>query len=80
MKIETRFNSDTKLVITPVDPKEKQIMTLALTGSRCVKIEASGDDWVLTLVPAMLREEPVKPPSENASSAHLVERLVEAAS
>ena len=59
MKIETRFNSDTKLVITPVDPKEKQILTLALTGNRCVRIETIGEDWVFTLVPAMLREEAV---------------------
>jgi hypothetical protein len=73
MKIETRFNSDTKLVITPVDPKEKQIMTLALTGNRCVKIEPSGDDWVLTFVPAMLRDDVVRPPSENAPSAQLSE-------
>ena len=73
MKIETRFNSDTKLVITPVDPKEKQILTLALTGSRCVKIEANGDDWVFTLAPAMLREEAVTQPSLNALPLELVE-------
>jgi len=65
MKIETRFNSDTKLVITPVDPKEKQILTLALTGNRCVRIETIGDDWVFTLVPAMLREEAVTEPIVN---------------
>jgi len=65
MKIETRFNSDTKLVITPVDPKEKQILTLALTGNRCVRIETIGDDWVFTLVPAMLREEAVTQPIVN---------------
>ena len=74
MKIETRFNSDTKLVITPVDPKEKQILTLALTGSRCVKIEANGDDWVFTLVPAMLREETVAQPQLNPSPLELVEQ------
>jgi hypothetical protein len=62
MKIETRFNSDTKLVITPVDPKEKQVLTLALTGNRCVRIEAMGEDWVFTLVPAMLRDEAVTQP------------------
>ncbi len=61
MKIETRFNSDTKLVITPVDTKEKQILTLALTGNRCVKIEASGDGWVFTLVPPLVREEGIQP-------------------
>jgi len=72
MKIETRFNSDTKLVITPVDPKEKQILTLALTGNRCVKIEANGDDWVFTLVPAMLREGIDTPSSINAPSLQLV--------
>ena len=74
MKVETRFNSDTKLVITPVDPKEKQILTLALTGSRCVKIEASGDDWVFTLIPAMLREEAVtQQPITAAPPVELVE-------
>jgi hypothetical protein len=80
MKIETRFNSDTKLVVTPVDPREKQIMTLALTGNRCVRIEPSGDDWVLTFVPAMLRIEAVRPPSENTPSVQLAEELVEKAS
>ena len=73
MKIETRFNSDTKLVITPVNEKEKQVLTLALTGNRCVKIEAIGDDWMFTLVPAILREEAVTPPIVNASSLQLVE-------
>ena len=73
MKVETRFNSDTKLVVTPVDPKEKQIMTVALAGTRCARIESSGDDWVLTFVPAMLREEAVKLRSENAPSVQLVE-------
>ena len=72
MKIETRFNSDTKLVITPVNEKEKQILTLALTGNRCIKIEAIGDDWVFTLVPAMLREEIVTPSSVNGPSLQLV--------
>ena len=72
MKIETRFNSDTKLVITPVNEKEKQILTLALTGNRCIKIEAIGDDWVFTLVPTMLREEIVTPSSVNAPSLQLV--------
>jgi hypothetical protein len=62
VKIETRFNSDTKLVLTPSDPKEKQILTLALAGNRCVKIDASGDGWVFTLVPATLRDEPVTQP------------------
>ena len=61
MRIETRFNSDTKLVLTPVDSKEKQILALALTGNRCVKIEASGDGWVLTLVPPMMREDTILP-------------------
>lgn len=75
MKIETRFNSDTKLVITPVNEKEKQILTLALTGNRCVKIEASGDDWVFTLVPTMLREESVTPSSVNATSHQLVQEV-----
>ena len=72
MKIETRFNSDTQLVITPVNEKEKQILTLALTGNRCIKIEAIGDDWVFTLVPTMLREEIVTPSSVNGPSLQLV--------
>ena len=76
MKIETRFNSDTKLVITPINEKEKQILTLALTGNRCVKIESSGDDWVFTLVPAMLREEIVTPSSLNAASLQLVQEVL----
>ena len=70
MKIETRFNSDTELVITPVDAKEKQILNLALTGNRCVKIEASGDSWVFTLVLHMLREETI-PSSVNEPQLQL---------
>jgi hypothetical protein len=73
MKIETRFNSDTKLVLTPGDPKEKQILTLALTGNRCVRIDVSGEDWVFTLAPAMLREEAVTQPGVNASPLELIE-------
>ena len=75
MKIETRFNSDTKLVITPVDPKEKQILTLALTGNRCVRIEAIGEDWVFTLVPAMLREEAFTQPSVNEPPLKLIKEV-----
>ncbi len=74
MKIETRFNSDTKLVITPVDTKEKQILTLALTGNRCVKIEASGDGWVFTLAPSALREEALTQPTANEPVLQLVEQ------
>jgi hypothetical protein len=77
MKIETRFNSDTKLVVTPVGPREKQIMMMALTGTRCVRIEPSGDDWVLTFAPAMLREEALKTLNANAPTVQLVEELVE---
>src|SRR6266568_1676023 len=73
MNIETRFNSDTKLIITPVDPKEKQILTLALTGNRCVRIEANGHDWVFTLVPAMLREEALTQPRVNETPLKLIE-------
>jgi hypothetical protein len=72
MKIETRFNSDTKLVITPVDAREKQILILAFNGNRCVKFEANGDSWVFTLVPAMLREEATQC-SMNETPLRLVE-------
>jgi len=73
MNIETRFSSDTKLISTPVDPKEKQILTLALTGNRCVRIEANGHDWVFTLVPAMLREEALTQPRVNETPLKLIE-------
>jgi hypothetical protein len=72
MKIETRFNSDTKLVITPVDAREKQILSLALTGNRCVKFEAIDDGWVFTLVPSMLREEATQS-SVNEPPVQLIE-------
>src|SRR5438034_9329433 len=73
MNIETRFNSDTKLIITPVDPKEKQILTVALTGNRCVRIEANGHDGVFTLGPAVRREEALTQPRVNETRLKLIE-------